>query len=274
MAVLIEALNVYPAKSCKGKPLTTARLSETGFEHDRRWMFVNAAGRFLTQRELPQLALVDVEVTNEGVRFSAPGIPSLDLTGRETFRREGVTVWRDKLSALDEGDQAAQWASSVLGSNVRLVQFDPNARRLSNRQWTGDVDAPNMFSDGYPILLLSQASLQDLNSRLPSGAGPLPMNRFRPNIVVSGLDAYDEDNIHELRGEGICLRIVKPCTRCKITTTNQATGAVEGEEPIATLKSYRWNAELQGVCFGQNVIVIDGVGKALSVGQELKAILK
>lgn len=270
MTVRIEALNIYPIKSCKGIALSSANLTDTGFAQDRRWMLVNPSGRFLTQRELPRMALVEVALAADSIRLSASDVAPLEVSTRGRHAHQTVTVWRDTLQALDEGDAAAEWCSSFLGMPVRLVRFDPEARRVCNREWTGEVEALNMFSDGYSILLISEASLADLNSRLPTGVGPLPMNRFRPNIVVSGLDAYGEDRIHELRGNGIRLRVVKPCVRCSITTTDQSIGVAKGDEPLRTLKSYRWNAELRGVCFGQNAITIDGVGNALSVGQELE----
>lgn len=271
MTVRIEALHLYPVKSCRGLSLSSVLLSETGFANDRRWMIVNASDRFVTQRELPRLALVDVDLTGQGARLRAPGMPPLEIATHGKQPHRTVTVWRDTLPALDEGDAAAEWLSEFLAAQVRLIRFDPSVRRISNRDWTGDVQAPNMFSDGYPILVISEASLADLNSRLPAGMERLPMNRFRPNLVVSGLDAYEEDRVHELRGGGVRLRIVKPCTRCKITTTDQATGQVMGDEPLKTLKSYRWNEQLRGVCFGQNVIVIEGVGRTLAVGQEFEA---
>jgi uncharacterized protein len=274
MAVRIESLHVYPIKSCKGQSLQSAVLTETGLANDRRWMLVNGADKFLTQRELPRLALIDVALTTDGARLSAPGMPTIEIAAHDDSPQRTVTVWRDTLQAFDEGERAAEWLSSFLAAQVRLIRFNPAARRVSNPEWTGDAEALNMFSDGYPILLLSEASLADLNQRLPGDVGPLPMNRFRPNIVASGIDAYDEDRIHELRGDGVRLRIVKPCARCKITTTDQFTGEVMGDEPIATLKKYRWNAELRGICFGQNVIVIDGVGAQLAVGQSLDIVWK
>lgn len=274
MPVRIESLHVYPVKSCKGLSLQSALLTETGLANDRRWMIVNGADKFMTQRELPRLALIDVVITANGARMSAPGMPTIEIAAHDGSPQRTVTVWRDTLLAFDEGEPAAEWLSSFLAAQVRLIRFNPDARRVSNPEWTGDAEALNMFSDGYPILLLSEASLADLNQRLPGDVGPLPMNRFRPNIVVSGIDAYDEDRIHELRGDGVRLRIVKPCTRCSITTTDQFTGEVMGDEPIATLKKYRWNAELRGVCFGQNVIIVNGVGAQLAVGQSLNIVWK
>lgn len=264
--ITIAALNIYPVKSCAGIALTRATLTPTGLANDRRWMLVNAQGRFLTQREISKMALITPELQGSGVVLSAPGMPTLSVAGTDTRVLAEVTVWRDRAAAFDEGEVAAEWLSTFLQQAVRLVRFDPAHRRASSRDWTGEVEALNQFSDGYPILAISNASLADLNRRLTQ---PLPMNRFRPNIVLDGLEAYGEDRVHELQAGAVHLRVVKPCTRCKITTTEQATGIAQGPEPLATLRSYRWNAALKGVTFGQNVVIVEGYGAELSVGQEL-----
>jgi uncharacterized protein YcbX len=151
------------------------------------------------------------------------------------------------------------------------VEFDPSAPRTCSPEWTQGIHAITEFSDGYPVLVISRASLEDLNSRLPK---PLLMERFRPNLVIDGVEPYAEDRIHELRSDGLTLRVVKPCTRCSITTTDQQAGVVDGDEPLRTLKSYRFDRELRGVCFGQNAIVVDGVGQSLRVGQSLDVVWK
>jgi uncharacterized protein len=235
---------------------------------------VSPAGKFLTQRELPRMALIATALTTQGVRLTVSDNAALDVQASDAGEERTVIVWRDTLIALDAGDGAAQWLSKFLQTDVRLVSFAPQARRVSSREWTGDIESLNKFSDGYAMLAISEASLADLNGRLPSAMAPLPMNRFRPNMVLSGLAAYDEDRIHELHAGEVRLRIVKPCTRCKITTTDQVSGTVGGNEPIKTLKSYRWNAALPGVTFGQNVILVAGEGGSLSVGQELKVVWK
>jgi uncharacterized protein YcbX len=155
----------------------------------------------------------------------------------------------------------------VLGRACRLVRFDPTHRRLSAREWTGEVEAENRFTDGFPMLAVSASSLADLNRRL---ARPLPVNRFRPNILLDGLPPYAEDRIDELCGAGLRLKLVKPCTRCRITLTNQDTGELEGDEPLRTLRGYRYDAGLHGVCFGQNIVVVEGVGARLRRGQRLQ----
>jgi uncharacterized protein YcbX len=176
-----------------------------------------------------------------------------------------VVVWKFSGGGIDCGDAAADWCTKFLETPLRLVRFDPERPRECNREWTGEARATTEFSDGYPILVISRASLAELNSRLPKA---LPMKRFRPNVVIDGVGAYDEDRIHELATDDVTLRIVKPCTRCSITTTDQESGTLDGVEPLATLKKYRFDRELGGVCFGQNAIVVRGAGARLEVGEE------
>jgi uncharacterized protein YcbX len=263
----ITALHTYPVKSCRGIALTRARIDATGLADDRHWMLVRPNGRFVTQRELPRLALIVTSVDASALTLSAPGVSSLVVPrdAGETLR--DVTVWKFNGRGIDCGESAARWCSDFLETPLRLVRFDADTPRECSREWTRDTRAVTEFSDGYPMLVISRASLADLNSRLPK---PLPMERFRPNIVIDGVEAYDEDRIHELRADGIALRIVKPCARCAITTTDQQTGERDGEEPLATLRKYRFDSELRGVLFGQNVIPAQGIGATLHVGQDLE----
>jgi len=266
--ITLAALFTYPVKSCRGTAHRRVLLEEAGLAHDREWMFVTPGGRFLTQREEPRLALVDAVVQHGKLTLSADGagqvLVPLDLSGPTGE----VTIWRDRVNAVDQGDEPAAWISALLGRDARLVRIDPAARRRCDPAWTADAEAHSRFSDGYPLLVVSRASLDDVNSRLPA---PLPMDRFRPNLVLDGLPAYGEDEVNELAAPGIRLRIVKPCARCSITTTDQTAGVVTGEEPLRTLKSYRWDSALHGVMFGQNTIVIEGAGLKLEVGQALAA---
>ncbi len=261
--VTLVGLHTYPVKSCRGLDHESAALTAAGLEHDREWMFVTPGGRFLTQREAPRLARVRVQLGDGELRLAADGAGEVAVPLDFAGPRDEVTVWGDRVPAFDQGNEVAAWAGALLGRDVRLVRFDPAARRLSSREWTGPVDALTRFTDGYPLLAISRASLDDLNSRLPA---PLPMERFRPNLVLDGLPPYGEDTVGELVAEGLRLRVVKPCTRCVITTTDQREGVVTGDEPIRTLRGYRWDARLKGVLFGQNVIVVEGVGRRLDVG--------
>ena len=266
--ITIASLHVYPVKSCRGVERTDARLTEAGLEHDREWMIVTPQWRFVTQREQPRLALIATGLDQQGLNLSAPGAPTVAVPF--DFKGDSVqaTVWRDRCNAHDQGDAVAHWLSDFAGRPLRLVRFDPAHRRPSDTAWTGAVDAVSRFADGFALLAISLASLADLNTRLPA---PLPMNRFRPNLVLDGLPPYGEDTVGDLVAGAVRLRRVKPCARCSITTTNQATGVVDGDEPLRTLKTYRWDAALRGVTFGQNLIVVTGDGERVCAGMELRA---
>jgi uncharacterized protein YcbX len=265
MQATLTDIHVYPIKSCRGIALSTTRLDATGLAGDRHWMLVRPNGRFVTQRELPRMALIATALGAARLTLDAPGMPSIEIAREASGAARAVTVWKFTGSGLDCGEEAAQWCSRFLDTPLRLVQFDAGVPRECNPDWTPGTRATTEFSDGYPILVISRASLAELNSRLPKA---LPMERFRPNIVIDGVAAYDEDRIHELRADGVTLRIVKPCLRCSITTTDQERGAVDGVEPLATLKTYRFSNDLLGVMFGQNAIVVGGVGENLRVGQK------
>lgn len=263
MTATITALNIYPVKSCRGIARERAIVTPTGLADDRHWMLVRPNGRFVTQRELPRLALIGTAVDSGGLVLTAPGRAPLQVARGAGAATRAVTVWKFEGRGIDCGDAAAEWASQFLDTPLRLVRFDPDLPRACSAEWTQGVVSTTEFSDGFPILVISRASLVDLNSRLPK---PLPMERFRPNLVIDGVGAYDEDRIHELTCDGVTLRLVKPCTRCAITTTDQASGERDGVEPLETLKGYRFDRQLRGVTFGQNAIVIRGTGASLGVG--------
>jgi uncharacterized protein YcbX len=267
----IAAINVYPVKACRGIALDRARVLATGFEHDREWLIVTPEDRFLTQRDDPRLALIGTALTEGALELSVPdgakiSVP-LDMTGDG---RE-VTIWRDRCAAYDAGAHAATFLSDFLKRAVRLVRFDPAGRRVSSPEWTRGAEGLSKFADAFAWLIISEASLADLNSRLPAA---LPMNRFRPNIVLGGVNAFDEDRVHEFVADGVRLRAVKPCTRCVVTTTDQASGTRDGDEPLRTLRQFRFDRQLKGVTFGQNLILIAGSGRELRVGQSLALDLK
>jgi uncharacterized protein YcbX len=239
---------------------------------DREWMVVDAAsGQFLSQRQLPRMALIVPVLSSAGIAVTAPGQSALALPLADFSLRQPettVTVWKHECRAFDEGAQVNGWFSAFLGRAVRLVRFDPGHKRQSNREWTGEAEALNRFSDGYPILMLSQGSLDDLNDRLQeAGREPLPMNRFRPNIVLGRVDPYAEDHMVSLAADGIILKPVKPCPRCPVPSIDQDTGEF-GPDPLDILAQYRSEQRTGGVVFGQNVIISAGFGKTLSLGQE------
>ena len=271
----IERLFVYPIKSCAGVELGEAMLTETGLDLDRAWMVVDEAGEFVTQRELPRMALIRPQLKLHEVVLRAPGMLALHLQIDSVEEPAQVRIWDDMVSAYDMGPIAAQWFSDFLGRKLRLVRFDPEHRRLSSLQWTGGAEAPNQFSDGFPLLVLSQASLDLLNEKLVArGHAAVGMERFRPNIVLSGLQAHDEDRVSMFAisaAELVQLKPVKPCSRCPIPDIDPATAAID-PAVSATLQGYRSNDRLNGaVSFGMNLVIVHGIDQALKVGQAVTA---
>jgi uncharacterized protein len=252
--IKIDSLLVYPVKSCAGISLPRAKVTPRGLQYDREWMVVTPQGRFLSQREAPRLALVTTALDAHALQLTAPGLPRLSVPLEPDVRTGSteVTVWGDTLLATDEGDAAASWFGEHLGRDVRLVRYDESRRRPTDPAWSQGLDGSSAFADGYPVLVVSRESLADLNTRLPA---PIPIDRFRPNVIIVGCVPYAEDTIAALSGKSVKLRLVKPCTRCAITTVDQATGLPGGDEPVRTLRGYRWDAVLRGVTFGQNAIV-------------------
>jgi hypothetical protein len=252
--ITIASLFVYPVKSCRGIAVMQARLTPRGLQYDREWMVVSPDGRFITQREEPGLALVGTALHDTHLELTAPGLPQLAVPLQRSVRGASVevVVWRDRVQAFDEGHAVASWFREYLRRDVRLVRFDDARPRPTDPAWSQGLDGTSAFADGYPVLVLARASLDDLNSRLPS---PVPVDRFRPNVYLDGCGPYAEDAIGALESGQVRLRLVKPCTRCVITTTDQARGVPQGDEPLRTLKTYRWDDALRGVTFGQNAIV-------------------
>lgn len=270
-AVHLESLWVYPIKSCAGVQVDQALLIETGLELDRAWMLVDADGEFVTQRELPRMALVKTTLKNSDMVLRAPGMLALHV-GLDTVEAAvKVRVWDDEVKAYDMGNLASQWFSDFLGQRLRLVRFDPEQRRLARREWTKDLEAETAFSDGFPLLVVSNASLHELNRRLAvDGHAAVGMERFRPNLVLDGLQAHGEDALHELRfdtpqGE-VHLRLVKPCTRCGVPDVDPATGET-GHAVGAALAAYRADARMNGaLTFGMNAVIVSGIDCALQKG--------
>ena len=277
--VRVAALNVYPVKSCAGIGQVEVRVGPRGFVggtpsgavSDREWMIVDPAGTFVTQRQHPRLALIGTTLEGGALVLRAPGAAALAVSLEQCLgATRDVVVRRSRVRAHDAGDEAAAWLSSALGADFRLVRFDPSDRRLCNPDFAGDSGAHTAFADGYPVLVVAESSLVDLNARLTaSGTPALPMNRFRPNLVLAGLDPFAEDHIDSLSIDGVAIKLVKPCTRCRITTTDQESGQV-GAEPLATLQGFRMNERFGGVTFGMNAIVVAGEGRTLSNGMEVE----
>jgi uncharacterized protein YcbX len=275
-------LLVYPIKSCGGIAVREATLLESGLSaqgvHDREWMLVTEGGQFLSQREHPRMALIRPLPEGGNLRVRAPGMGDLLLplaweATPETSLRT-VQIWDDMVRALDAGDVAADWFAQAIGvrERIRLVRFHHDVVRPTSVKWTGGMPSQTRFADGYPLLLIGQSSLDDLNGRLrAAGRSTLPMDRFRPNLVVDGLEAFEEDYLASLSTGSAEIRPVKPCARCPIPSIDQATG-IPGPDPMDILQTYRANPRMEGaVCMGMNCIVSAGAGSLLRVGQELAA---
>lgn len=273
----ISEIIFYPIKSCRGIALQEAMLRPFGLSDgtvaDRQWMLVDEGGEFLTQRAHPRMAVIAPRIGNGSLEVQATGMAPLKipLALLDASSSRKVRIWRDTLDALDCGEAASAWFSEALGTRCRLVRFDSHVRRFSNTQWTGGIEAPNLFSDGYPFLVISQASLDDMNEKLAAqGRDALPMNRFRPNLVIDGIGAFEEDHAREIRIGDAVLKPVKPCPRCPIPSVNQATGIV-GPDPLDILRTYRADPRVDGgITFGMNAILLKGEGASLRVGQEVE----
>lgn len=259
---ILSAIYIYPVKSCLGIAVNSARLDTWGLEWDRRWMVVDANGCFLTQRQLPRMALVETALNSEALCLKAPNMPELRLPlSGEIGEEVNVRVWQDRCQAVDQGDKASEWFSSFLGAkSIRLVRMSKNFVRPVDPNYAPQ-DAQVSFADGFPLLIISEASLAKLNSRLEK---PIPMNRFRPNLVVTGCEPFSEDNWYTVRIGNMVFNGVKLCRRCVITTVDQATGSC-GKEPLLTLATFRRVSD--GIIFGQN-LVHAGVGE-LQVGNSI-----
>ncbi len=261
MAVIHE-LFIYPVKSARGIAQSSARIGRTGLEWDRHWMAIDALGTFVSQRTHPRLARITPEITADALVLTAPELPPLRLPLESCGESVAVEVWRDRCTALDQGEEAAEWVSAAVGDALRLVRQAPTLDRFANPQYAGQDPAHVSFVDGYPLLVCNQASLADLNGRLPA---PIPMNRFRPSIVLTGLEAFAEDRIEALQIGAITLRLVKPCTRCVIAATDQLTGE-RAMNPLPVLRKFRFDRALLGVAFGENAVIDAGFGLALMRG--------
>ena len=261
----VSALYYYPIKSCRGIKVDEWQVEATGFRHDREFMVVDAATcEAYTQRELSQLALVAPTIQGDTLTLNAPSMSTLEIP----ILREGNTLtailWENECVSVDQGEEVARWFSEYLKVESRLVRMAENFQRKLDPKYAPNPQDHIYFPDGYPLLLISEESLEELNRRLDE---PLPMNRFRANIVIKGSGIpHTEDIIKRFTLGNVSLNAVKPCARCKITTTNQETTLV-GKEPLRTLATYR-REESGKVMFGQNLIIENG--GLLRVGDSLK----
>lgn len=247
--ITISDLYYYPVKSCKGIRLERARIGKRGIDGDREFMVVDGTGRCLTQRDQARLALIQPEWNGHELTLSAPGTEKIVLTPEASGKLIRVEVWESILKADDQGNTIAAWLSDFLGTTCRLVHFAPDQVRGIDPEYRISETDQISFADAYPFLLLSESSLSDLNRRLDF---PIPSDRFRPNIVIRGSEAYAEDSWDRIRAGGIVFKLAKPCARCVVTTIDQKTTEA-GKEPLRTLALYRRSSEGE-VMFGWNMI--------------------
>jgi len=276
---IISQLFIYPVKSCAGIEVSASRMTPTGLEFDREWMIVDQEGQFLTQRQIPHMVWITPTLTADALILNAPQQPEISIPLTQCGRSLNVTVWRDTLAADDMGDDVAAWLDRYLavpGKQYRLVRFAPQARRVSATEWTAGIEFPNKFSDGFAALVVTQQALDDINARLvAAGHDPVSMLRFRPNIVLEGLEAHSEDDLDTLRihtASGLIeLGMAKPCPRCPIPDIDPFT-AHTSPTVSQTLQTYRALPSMQGaICFGMNSVVKNGTGHTLHSGQPFEA---
>ena len=266
MTATLAALNIYPVKACRRVALEAARLGATGLAGDREWMITRPDGRFVSQRTHPKLARIVPRVVGAGLELGFAGLAPLVVRGEPAGEPCEVAVWKDRMRAVDAGGIAAEWLTRALGEPLRLVRVSRETRRLADRAWVGERDVPVSFSDGFPLLICSSASLEALNARLPL---PVPMERFRPNLVLDGLEPFAEDRIRVVRIGAVVVHLVKPCMRCTVPSVDQDTGE-RSTDPTPALKQFRYDRELRGVTFGVNAFAVGAPGAALNVGAPLE----
>jgi len=263
----VESLHYYPIKGMRGCALTSAEVTAAGFINDRRWMLVDSTGRFISQREEPRLALISVAAEGLDLVARAPAMPVLRIAPPQGIESLHVTIWQDQLPAYPAPAEAHAWFSDFLSMSCRLVYQGDSIRGVDPR-WSQPGDLTS-FADAYPVLICTSASLDDLARRIGTA---LPMDRFRPNIVVAGNDAWAEDEWVRLRIGPVEMDLTKPCARCSVTTVDQLHGLRTGKEPLRTLAGFRFLQvpSISGVIFGQNAIP-RALGR-ISVGQEVDVI--
>ena len=251
-ALFVQNLYLYPIKSLGGIAVQEAQVEERGFKYDRRWMLVDQSGEFLTQRQYPQLALLQVTLGESELVVFSKVDPSrkisfdLELNSGKEMQ---VKVWGDAVAALQVAPEVSAWFCDFLGMNVDLVLMPESSHRKMDPRYAVQEESVS-FADGMPYVMIGQASLDDLNGRL---SDPVGMDRFRPNLVFSGGEAYAEDQFKQLQIGEVEFQVVKPCARCVMITVNQQTGE-KGKEPLATLARYR--TVNNKVYFGQNAVAL------------------
>lgn len=266
--MFLSEINIYPIKSLSGISLESSIVENRGLKFDRRWMLVDENNKFLTQRDYPQMATVVVGVTENGLAVSS-GNKSLEIPIQvDTNKTASVKIWNSRCRAQIYGDIINEWFSGILQKDCKLVLMPEETRRRVNYFYAVHKEDSVSFADGYPVLLAGESSLADLNSRLET---PVPMNRFRPNLIVSGAEAFAEDGWKQIRIGAAVFHLVKPCARCVVTTIEQTSGEKQGVEPLKTLASYRIprRSVKKKILFGQNLIA-ESVGEMVNVGDKIE----
>ena len=261
--IRLSGLHLYPMKSAKGVAVPRWRVDDFGLAGDRRFMLVDSTGRFLTQRQHPKMTHLRATLTDAGLSLTAPGRGELAVERPSGAAAGEVQIWGEQVLGHDVGEAAAEWLTAWLGEPCRLVFMADDTRRPVDPEYA-DETARVSFADGFPFLLIGEASLAELNTRL---AKPMPMTRFRPNLVITGAPAFAEDAWRRIRIDRITFDVVKPCGRCSITTVDPDSGEV-GKEPLRTLATFRKVG--REVMFGQNLLH-QGTG-TLTVGAEVEVL--
>lgn len=263
--ITVTELNIYPVKGTQGISLTKLTINSTGPKDDRRWMIIDENGKFISQRTHPALAIVKSEIVEGKLKLLIPHIAPIFIDTCDEGNMLEAVIWKDTCHVVEQSKQASQALSDYLKIPCKLVGLANNTIRPVNPKYAATDMDHILFADGFPFLITSQNSLSDLNSKLSES---VPMNRFRPNIVVQGLEPYAEDNWKSLRIGDVFFKAAKPCSRCTVITIDQSTGE-KSKEPLKTLAKYR-NSE-KGIMFGMNIIHCnEGI---IQVGDNLEIIL-
>lgn len=246
----LTRIMVYPVKSCGGVELESAELRAGGLAHDRRWMLLDERGRMATQRRHPEMARIRAAIEPDALRLRAPGMPELSLPFAHERQPDTVTVptWHGRTEGIEVGSSADRWFGRFLGISCRLVRMPDTVHRQLDSAFATADDRVG-YADAFPVLLVNEASLADLNARLYN---PIPVERFRPNLVVGGSRAFEEDDWEKIEIGDASFRVAEPCPRCSVITVDQESGRRTGTEPLRSLAGYRWGRS--GLHFGANLI--------------------
>lgn len=287
----ISEINIYPIKSLKGIPLENSLVEKRGLRYDRRWMLTDRAGMFFTQREVPKMAAVTVKVESGGLKVSAEGFGELSIPHEpDSAERQTVTVWDSLVQGLAYRGAVNEWFSDVLSRDCQLVLMPETSERHVSKQFDTGKDIVS-FADGYPLLVIGESSVEELNRRIletKTDEGresfvPYPMNRFRPNLVVKGSEPFAEDAWRTIRVGEAVFRVAKPCARCVMTTVDQDRGEFAGKDPLKTMATFRlakqvfpetyekYGQSATGVLFGENLIP-ENPGVSVRIGDNVEII--